>query len=96
MVIRRSFGNTKMGALLQAQSTGMDGAQTGSIAGQSKAAQDLANLFEAQDHGKLFLAWGADEGEGAPFTFETMVEEELDAAKSNGADSAGKLSDIFR
>jgi hypothetical protein len=84
-----------MGALLQAQSTGMDGAQTGSIASQSEAAQDLAHLLEAQDHRKLFLTRGADEGERAPLTFETVVEEELDAAKSNGAGSAGKLPDLF-
>ncbi len=36
----------------------MDGAQTGSIAGQTEAAQNLANLLEAQDHGRFFSLVG--------------------------------------
>jgi hypothetical protein len=85
----------KMGALLQAQPTGVDRGEADSVAGEADTAEHPSNLFEAEDHRQLLLAWGSNTAEGGPVAVESRLEEELDAAKRDSASTAGVIFDIL-
>ncbi len=80
---------------METQTTGIDGGETCPVAGKSDAVQNRSNLFKAQDDRKFLLSRGTDESQSAPLALESMLEEEFDAAKSNGAGRTGELFDIF-
>lgn len=88
-------GDPKVSAFLQTQATRVDGSQTGPVAGQTDEAQDLANLFDAQYHRELLLSGSPDEGERTPVTLQSVLEEKLDATKSDGAGGTGEFLDIL-
>ena len=69
-----------MGALLQAQSTGVNDGQAHSIAQQLEVRQNGAHFFDTEDDRELLLPWGAHKGQGGPFPLEGVLIEELDAA----------------
>jgi len=85
----------KMGALLQAQTTGVDRGEADSGAGSSDTAEHPSNLFEAEDHRQLLLAWCSNKAEGGPVSVEGVLEEELDAAKRDRARTAGVIFDML-
>jgi hypothetical protein len=85
----------KMGALLQAQTTGGDRGEADSGAGSSDTAEHPSNLFEAEDHRQLLLAWCSNKAEGGPVSVEGVLEEELDAAKRDRARTAGVIFDML-
>ena len=75
----------QMGALLQAQTTGVDGGEADSVTEESDTAENLAHLFEAEDHRQLLLARGADKAEGGPVSVEGVLEEARDATQGHRA-----------
>jgi hypothetical protein len=75
----------QLGALLQAQPTGVEGGEADAVAEPSDTAENRSHLFGAQDHWQFFLARGADEGEGGPVSVKGILEEELDATPCNRA-----------
>jgi hypothetical protein len=85
----------QMGALLQAQTTGVDRGEADSVAGSSDTAEHPSNLFKAEDHRQFLLAWCSNKAEGGPVSVEGMLEEELDAAKRDSARTAGVIFDIL-
>ena len=85
-----------MGTLLETQSARVDGTQARPVARESDAVQDLANLFEAQDHRQLLLPRGSNEGKSAPVLLDGMLKKELDATKGNGAGGSGIFPDILQ
>jgi hypothetical protein len=84
-----------MDPLLKPETTGVDRGEAHTGARQSHAAKKLADLFAAEDHRQLFLAWRSHKAQGGPVTVEGMFEEELDAAQRNHARTAGVLLDIL-
>jgi hypothetical protein len=85
----------KMGAFLKAQTAGVDRREADPVAQESDTAEKLSNFFDAEDDWKLFLAWGANKGEGGPRSAEGLLEEELDAAERDCARTAGVVLDIL-
>ena len=75
----------QMGALLQAQTTGVDRGEADSVAQQADTAENRSNLFEAQEHWQFFLARGAHKAAGRPVSGEGVREEARDAAQCNRA-----------
>ena len=89
------LANLQMGALLEAQATGVNRGEADSRAEQADTAEHRSHLFEAQDHGQFFLARGADNAEGGPVSVEGGREEELDAAQCNRARAPRVLLDML-
>ena len=83
------------GALLQAQTTGVDRGEADAVAGASDTAEPPSNLFEAEDHRQLLLAWCSNNAEGGPGSVEGRLEAELDAAPRDRARTAGVIFDIL-
>ncbi len=75
----------QMGALLQAQTTGVDRGEADSVAQQADTAENRSNRFEAQEHWQFFLARGAHKAAGRPVSGEGVREEARDAAQCNRA-----------
>ena len=90
-----AIGGLKMGSFLKAQATGIDRGQTHAVARESDAAQNPSNLFQAQDHRKLHLAWRSNQAEGGPVALEGVFEEELDATQRDGIGAARVFFDIL-
>ena len=84
-----------MGALLEAQATGVNRGEADARAEQAGTAEHRSHLFEAQDHGQFLLARGADNAEGGPVSVEGVLEEELDATQGNRARAPRVLLDIL-
>jgi hypothetical protein len=87
--------HVEMGAFLQAQTTGVERGEAHAVARQSHAAEQPADLFEAEDHGQFFLPWRAHKAQGSPVSVEGLFEEELDAAQRDRARTAGVLLDML-
>jgi hypothetical protein len=75
----------QMGALLQAQPTGVEGGEADAGAEQSDTAEKRPPLVGAQDNRKFVLARGADEGEGGPVAGEGVLEAEREATQRHRA-----------
>lgn len=84
-----------MGALLQAQTPGVDRGEADSVAGSSDTAEHPSNLFDAEDNWQLLLAWCSNQAECGPVSGEGRLEAELDAAKRDSARTAGVIFDIL-
>jgi hypothetical protein len=89
------IGDLKTGSLLKPQTTGVDGGQADAVAGESDAAQNPSDLFQAQDHRQLLFAWRANKPEGGPVALEGLFEEELDATQRDGAGAARVVFDVL-
>jgi hypothetical protein len=85
----------KMGALLQAQTPGVNRGEADSVAGSSDTAEHPSTLFEAEDHRQFPLAWCSNKAEGGPVSVEGLLEEELDAAQRDRARTAGVIFDML-
>jgi hypothetical protein len=90
-----NIGHLQMGPLLKPETTGVERGEAHAVARQSHAAGQLADLFEAEDHRQLLLAWRAHKAQGGPVTVEGLFEEELDAAQRNRARTAGVRLDML-
>jgi hypothetical protein len=77
--------DAKVSAFLKSQAAGVDGRQTDSIARQTNQGENTADFIEGEDCGEFLLRGGTDEVEDSPLLIEGLLEEELDAAKSDGA-----------
>jgi hypothetical protein len=89
------IGDLKMGAFPKAQTAGVDGGEADPVAQESDTAENPVHLLTAEDDRQLFLAWGANKGEGRPLSGERMLEEKLDPAQGDGARAAGVLLDML-
>jgi hypothetical protein len=85
----------KLSPLLEPQTAGVYGRETDSVARNLDEAENLVNLIGAEDGGELFLVGRANEAQSGQVLVEGMLEEELDAAQSNGERTAGVFLDIL-
>jgi len=83
------------GALLQAQPTGVERGAADSGAGSSATAEHPSNLFKAEEHRQLLLAWCSNTAEGGPVAGEGLLAEALDAAQRDRARTAGVIFDLL-
>ena len=83
-----NIGNLQVGAFLQPQATGIDGAQTGSRARQPHTLEDRVHFLQAEDDREFVLLGWPHEGQDGPFPLESTFVEELDAAQRDGAGAA--------
>jgi len=85
----------KLSPLLESQTAGVDGRETDSVARNLDEAENLVNLIGAEDGRKLFLVGRAKEVQSGQVLVEGLLEEELDAAQSDGERTAGVFLDIL-
>lgn len=83
-----NVGNLQVGALLQAQATGVNGRQAGPIPRQPHTLEERVHFLQAEDDWQLVLLGWPHEGQRGPVPLEGMVVEELDAAEGNRAGAA--------
>jgi hypothetical protein len=77
--------DAKMSTFLKTQSTGVDSCEADPIARQTNQGENTADFIEGEDDRKFFLRRRANEVEYGPLPIESVLEKELDAAKSDGA-----------
>ena len=87
--------NLKMSSFQEPQTTGINRREASPITLQPDEAENPTNLLRAQDDRKLLFASRANKVENGEVSLESVLEEKLDTAKSNGDAAAGVFLDIL-
>jgi hypothetical protein len=81
--------NPQEQAFTESQATGINRTQTDPVHGRAHAGENLLDFLPAQDHGQFLFPRRAQEFEAGPITLEGVLEQELNAAQSDGGGGAG-------
>src|SRR5437016_9492105 len=87
--LRIDVGNPQEQTFTEAQAAGIDRGQTDPVHRRAHAQENLLDFLPAQDHGQFLFPARAQELKGGPVTLEGVLEQELEAAQSNGGGGAG-------
>src|SRR5438128_10726523 len=82
--LRIDVANPQEQTFTESQATGIDRGQTNPVHRSAHARENLSDFLPAQDHGQFLFPPRAQELKGGPVTLEGVLEQELDAAQSDG------------
>src|SRR2546425_5835607 len=82
--LRIDVANPQEQTFTESQATGINRGQTNPVHRSAHARENLSDFLPAQDHGQFLFPPRAQELKGGPVTLEGVLEQELDAAQSDG------------
>ena len=87
--LRIDVGNPQEQTFTESQATRIDRGQTDPVHRRAHARENRLDFLPAQDHGQFLFPGRAQEFEAGPVALECVLEQELDAAQSDGGSGAG-------